>query len=481
MTTLASRESQIEALTALKETPLAVFNIQSDYVKQIGDPRRLSDNNNNAKVSDQIKQLLQQDPRLMAEELKSAHDVFQTHKLAYLEHETKVEFLKVLMSAFEDDNLSSAHYSELFRTLDEETIAQEEAANVGLKQKLKTEKRRAQGLQTWVEEEAKKLVVDAVETVQEKPEEIIGMLTEMEEMEREIREMEEEERRYKLSLCEQLGVEPTDDDPVASFIKETEELESRSHELGNRQQQQHTQQLSGHSGSSQESTAVGLESLEREHQAKIAQNRQLEQDIAQLKSRSKRLDAQILQSEENGKHNEQQHDLNAQTQRLLQEISKEGGPDISKSVEEGEASSSTAQQAISWYSAVNKTMSEMLGIDYGTLRLRQRGAHHTLYKFTKQISFTPSGALKKKRLEISYEILVVNLSSKIETAKITAIHIVQQSPARDSSSGEPVGDDKIDRKALTRDVVTQAKALYQSKPSYFVNETCRVIQEKLES
>ncbi|VVT56383.1 uncharacterized protein SAPINGB_P005027 [Magnusiomyces paraingens] len=478
-------KQELEALKKLKDIPLAILNAEAEYVKQIGDPRRLSDNNN-VKVSDQIKELLQQDPRLMPEELKAAHEVFQTHKLAYLEHETKVEFLKIMMNAFEDDDESSTYYANLFLSLNEDTIAQEERANAELKSKLKSEKRRVESLQSWVEQAAKQLVDDVADVVQTKPAEILKMTTEIDEMQREIDALEEKEKAYYKSLTDQLGIDREDgqeydinEDPVAKMIKETEEFETRVHELEHHQLNQQTNVIHG----PKPPKSTDLESLTRELDIKSASNSALEREIAQLTARDQKLrdiTAHFKEPLENSLPQDPQAFV------LLQQLSRNNSiSDINEYVESGETNTYVVQQAIDWYSNVNTMMSKMLGIDYSTLRLLQKGPHHILYKFTKQVSiFGKTGNPKLfVAAQISYELFIVNLTGKIETGKITGIHLLRRLSVKsgDNSSGEPVADNVIDRAVLAQDVLTQTKALYGCSPSFFVNETSRIIRERLNS
>lgn len=70
--------------------------------------------------------------------------------------------------------------------------------------------------------------------------------------------------------------------------------------------------------------------------------------------------------------------------------------------------------------------------------------------------------------QISYELFIVNLTGKIETGKITGIHLLRRLSVKsgDNSSGEPVADNVIDRAVLAQDVLTQTKALYGCSPSF---------------
>lgn len=132
------------------------------------------------------------------------------------------------------------------------------------------------------------MVDDVADVVQTKPAEILKMTTEIDEMQREIDALEEKEKAYYKSLTDQLGIDREDgqeydinEDPVAKMIKETEEFETRVHELEHHQLNQQTNVIHG----PKPPKSTDLESLTRELDIKSASNSALEREIAQLTAR----------------------------------------------------------------------------------------------------------------------------------------------------------------------------------------------------
>lgn len=408
----------LAALEGLKSVPLAVYSAKEEYLKRMKDNRRSSDNTSE---NNQQSQQVQNDPRVVEFETKAYIELFEKHKIAYWEYETKVEFLKLLITdpEEEEDNEEESRrrpkktaYDAILAKYTDEQNTYLEAKNAAKEDELDEMMENANVVQKTAEENAKTLAAN-VEEISKMENDVEEMLRAMVEMEKEIESLEGENDKRQSEI---------------GYLVKREVTEIEDDEASKK--------------SARQDDVNGLDGLRR-----------LEEFVNQQGLDIKDGDLHILLNEQREKNKR----LEADITKLQQELE----PQDSKKPKETKNSNQKSSRLEILYSLLG----QLSGIDTKSLFVKPQGPYNNLIKFTKNAQLTLNKS-EKESVSISFQMLIEKASEKLLNAQLLTVKPSDLFSKDDLSTISAIAFEK-------------AFKIGESSPAYFVNFVTQEVQKRV--
>lgn len=474
-------ESTLTSLELLKDAPLAVYNAKEEYQKRMKDTRRNSDNTRlsntivtSSSIPSNISESEIHDPRIVDYETEDSIDLYERHKLAYLEYETKVEFLRSLIADADDEDQEGSNedkdgkinkrsaYDIISEMYTIQYNAELESQNATEKASLERMFQDAKSIQENGVDEARQLV-QSLEEITKMEEETETMIQDMLKMESEIASLETQNEIKKSEIEKQIETE----------IEEIRQMESQKHPddsylvldgfeklkqatRENELQVLQMKKITTTNLQDNQSTFISLPSLESDLVSQQKLNKKLERSIFNFKQEQERIEQQ----------------LSKQTSHIL---------DMNKFKQSGNSSlpMTKKEKTIEWFSTFIPLLGNLAGIDSDNIKISCRGPHTSSVKFTKTLATKAGFSVSK--IDILFELVIENLTERLQAAHIVdVISHETQSQHWDTTDSTKSILRPEQRSTLATSLFEKTIKVGNAMPAYFVGSVSQKVLEMIE-
>lgn len=469
----------LSALEELKPEQLTILSSKDEYLRVMANSRRNSDNRTSSSLSTSDQE---HDPRVIDIELESYVQVYEQVMMKYLDNETKIEFVKNLMTVGESEDeeeeeegatkkkqrlAKSSAYETLKSLYSYQQVKELEEENKVEEITLQNIRREAERVQQKSENEAIDLV-RYTESALQLEKEMEAMVKETIEMEKEAQQLEyhnlrrrrEIESKIGSSLIRELYGQNSEEDKAADemdyyekVLEVTKDYEQRVEALEN--QQSRYSHLS--------TSPRNMKALGRKLEMKKQETSNLESEILLLKQKRDSLNLALEQND------------NTLSEPKSVESKEKVGKTETEEGEYGKLGEKKfqvfAEKPHQWYINVLPLLAKLTGISQQSIKVRAQGPHQTVIKFSRTIGSvdSPTRPNMEDCVTVTFELVIDNVKENLSQAKICWV-------AR--GENKKVFSQKEIRE-LENSVIQQTSGLGERSPSYYVNLVCQKLRQKM--